>query len=194
MKYLGLLLWFWSVGAVAGQVLTTLVTHQGGSYFIEVDALVQAPEPLVRAVITDYNNLQQVNPAIEISTILKRFRQGEFRVETVTEACVLVFCKRLHQVQDVIEAADGSIKATVIPEKSDFRYGYAHVNLWQQATGTRVLVRSEVEPDFWIPPLIGPWLIKRKLRSETRETITNLERVVMSQRVTHNMAAEGIRH
>ena len=160
--------------------------HQSGVYFVEVDALVNVPEPRVRELLTDYNDLGKINPAIEVSEILKTREPGDYQVRTVTEACVWFYCKRIHQVQDVIEAEDGSVTATVIPELSDFRNGYARLNLWQEPGGTRVLIRSEVEPDFWIPPLIGPWLIKRKLRSEALETVHNLERVAQQDALPHN--------
>jgi hypothetical protein len=80
-------------------------------------------------------------------------------------------------VQDVVEAHDGSITAIIIPELSDFSYGTMRLNLWQEVAGTRILMRSEVAPDFWIPPLLGPWLIKRELHAEAVQTVHNLERV-----------------
>jgi hypothetical protein len=173
----GCLLFMPAEAVVAGKVYTASATHESGVYRIEVDALVNVPEPLVRELLTDYNHLGRVNDAIEVSEILKTRKPGDYQVRTETEACVWFYCMRVHQVQDVIEAYDGSVTATVIPALSDFRQGYARLNLWQEPGGTRVLIRSEVEPDFWIPPIIGPWLIKRKLRSEALETVRNLERV-----------------
>ncbi len=180
--------WFWGTTALAGQVVTVVVTNEGNSYFVEVDALVNVDEPNVRALLTDYENLGRLNSAIEVSEILKTRKPGDYQVRTVTEACVWFYCKRVHQVQDVVESYDGTVTAVVLPEQSDFRYGYARLNLWQESEGTRVLIRSEVEPDFWIPPLIGPWLIKRKLRSEAQETIINLERVAQSDAAAGQMA------
>lgn len=176
----------WGGAGVAGKVYMASANHLGGVYLVEVDALVNVPEPQVRELLTDYNDLGRINPAIEVSEILKTREPGDYQVRTVTEACVWFYCKRIHQVQDVIEASDGSVTATVIPEMSDFRNGYARLNLWQEPGGTRVLIRSEVEPDFWIPPLIGPWLIKRKLRSEALETVHNLERVAQQDALPHN--------
>jgi hypothetical protein len=173
----GCLLFMPAEAVVAGKVYTASATHESGVYRIEVDALVNVPEPLVRELLTDYNHLGRVNDAIEVSEILKTRKPGDYQVRTETEACVWFYCMRVHQVQDVIEAYDGSVTATVIPALSDFRQGYARLNLWQEPGGTRVLIRSEVEPDFWIPPILGPWLIKRKLRSEALETVRNLERV-----------------
>ena len=172
--------------ALGGEVFVASVSHQSGSYLIEVDTLVQMDEPQVRALLTDYNNLGRVNPAIEVSEILLTRRPGDYRVRTVTEACIWFYCMRVHQVQDVIESQDGTVTALIVPEQSDFRYGYARLNLWQEAAGTRILIRSEVEPDFWIPPLIGPWLIKRKLLSETLETAENLEQLAKNPPVSQN--------
>ena len=187
MKLLGLLAGLLcSATALAGQVYVAAVSHQNGSYLIEVDMLVQMDEPRVRALLTDYNNLGRVNPAIEVSEILLTRGPGDYRVRTVTEACVWFYCMHVHQVQDVIESPDGSVTALVVPELSDFRYGYARLNLWQDVDGTRILIRSEVEPDFWIPPLIGPWLIKRKLLSETLETVDNLEQLAKNPPVSQN--------
>ncbi|GMQ89123.1 MAG: hypothetical protein BMS9Abin09_0577 [Gammaproteobacteria bacterium] len=175
-----------SATAFGGEVYVAAVSHQSGSYLIEVDTLVQMDEPQVRSLLTDYNNLGRVNPAIEISEVLLTRGPGDYRVRTVTEACIWFYCMRVHQVQDVIESQDGTVTALVVPEQSDFRYGYARLNLWQEAEGTRILIRSEVEPDFWIPPLIGPWLIKRKLLSETLETVDNLEQLAKTPSVPHN--------
>ncbi len=176
----------WGTAGMAGKVYMASANHQSGVYLVEVDALVNVPEPRVRQLLTDYNDLGRINPAIEVSEILRTREPGDYQVRTVTEACVWFYCKRVHQVQDVIEADDGSVTAIVIPELSDFRNGYARLNLWQEPAGTRVLIRSEVEPDFWIPPLIGPWLIKRKLRSEALETVHNLERVAQQDALPHN--------
>lgn len=176
--------------APCGEVYVASAGHQRGIYHVEVDALVSIPEPQVRRLLTDYRHLGRINPAIEHSQILLQRRPGEYRVRTVTLACVWLYCKRVHQVQDVVEAADGSVTATVIPRHSDFHSGYARLDLVPVAGGTRVMIRASVEPDFWIPPFIGPWLIQRKLRSEALETIRNLERVAKLARLPHNNALQ----
>ncbi len=187
---LGFCLALWAPGAVAGKIFTALVTHQSGSYFVEVDARVSASEDAVRGLLTDYDHLSRVNPAVESSEIIFKRKAGDYQVRTVTKVCIWFYCRRIHQVQNVIESQDGSITAVVIPEKSDFSHGYARVTLWREPAGTRVLIRSEVRPKFWIPPVIGPWLLKRKLRSETLETVQNLERVAFTASLPHNTPAK----
>jgi hypothetical protein len=177
--------------AVAGTVYAASVGYRKGVYSVEVDALVNVPEPRVRELLTDYNHLGRVNPAIEVSKVLLARKSGDYRVLTETEACVWFYCMRVRQIQDVIEGADGTVTATVLPQYSDFKRGYARLTLWPAPDGTRVLIRSEVEPDFWIPPIIGPWLIKRKLRSEALETVQNLERLAPPAALPHHSAAEN---
>jgi hypothetical protein len=172
----------------AVEVHAASASQQGAAYLVEVDALVNVPENRARRLLTDYNHLGRINPDIKRSEILLTRGPGDYRVRTLTEVCVLFYCKRLHQVQDVIEAQDGSVTATVLPGQSDFRYGVARLNLWQEPDGTRVLIRGELEPDFWIPPVIGPWLVKRKLISEALDTVRNLERVAPLEGLPHNGA------
>jgi hypothetical protein len=179
-----------SATASAGEVFTALVTHQAGSYTVEVDALVESPEPAVRALLTDFSHLERVHPAVQSSEILAEISPGHYRVRMVTKACVWFFCKRIKQVQTMVEGIDGSITATVDPAQSDLKHGYARIELWQEQLGTRVLIRSEVEPDFWIPPVIGPWFIMRRLRSEALETVYNLERLAHAAILPHNTSRQ----
>lgn len=161
--------------AGAGDIRQVSVDRHGDLYRMEVDALVQAPASGVRARLTDYAHLDRLNGSIKSSELLPGTAPGEPRVRIVTRACVWFFCRTIEQVQSVRETRDGWIEARVIPELSDFKRGSARFSIHPEAGGTRVLILSEVEPDFWIPPVIGPWLIKRKLRSEVLETVSNLE-------------------
>lgn len=166
-----------AASAAAYDMQIESATREGDSYRVTVDALVSTPAAAVRSLMTDYAHLGRLNPSIKVSEILRRRSPCELRVRTVTEVCVLFYCKRIHQVQDVVEAQDGTVTAVIVPEQSDFRRGYARLHLWQEAAGTRVRISGELEPKFWIPPLIGGWLVRRKLLDEARETISNLEQV-----------------
>ncbi|MEN8763051.1 MAG: hypothetical protein ABF290_11515 [Thiogranum sp.] len=178
MRTAGLLVWLLcSAPAAAGTIHNAAVTYQSGSFIVEVDALLDVAESRARAVLTDYQHLERFIPAVERSEILNTREPGNYRLRSVTQTCLWFYCKRLTRVQDLVEAHDGSITAIVVPEQSDFSYGTMHLNLWQEVAGTRILVRSEAAPDVWIPPLLGPWLIKRALRAEAVQTVYNLERM-----------------
>jgi hypothetical protein len=45
---------------------------------------------------------------------------------------------------------------------------------------SRIKLYSELEPAFWIPPLIGPYLIKQKMMSEAKKTIKRIEELMLN--------------
>jgi hypothetical protein len=178
MRVRGALVWLlWSASAAGTTIHSAAVSYQSGTFIIEVDALLDVAESRARTLLTDYNHLERFSPAVERSEILNSHAPGEYRVRTVTQICLWFYCQRMTRVEDVVEAHDGSITAVVVPQLSDFSSGNMRLNLWQEVAGTRMLIRSEVTPDVWIPPLLGPWLIKRALYAEAVETVHNLERL-----------------
>ena len=161
--------------ASTAEVLGVDVTHEKGVYHVRIEALLDAPRDAVFAVLTDYARWADVNDMIEESVVLEGATPAEQLVRTVAEGCALGFCKTFTQVQ-WMRASDGRrIEALIVPERSDMRSGWAKTEL-SDADG-RTLFRYEMslEPDFWVPPLIGPWIIQRKLRAESIQTAAAVE-------------------
>ena len=42
-----------------------------------------------------------------------------------------------------------------------------------------MIYEFEMEPDFWVPPVIGPYYIKRALRSGGMNAIKRIERLAL---------------
>jgi len=160
--------------AVAGQVLASSAERVGDLYVLSVSAQIDAPLATVYRSITDFDNLAAINPAIEESRLLASDANSR-RVRSVIKVCILVFCKRVVQVQDVHLLNDHVIEAVVVPAASDFISGIARWELTTQDAATVLVFTDQFEPDFWVPPLIGPWLIKRKLMREVAETAMYIE-------------------
>ena len=55
--------------------------------------------------------------------------------------------------------------------------------------GTRVRYQLKFEPDFWVPPAIGPYMIKRRLRSGGGRAIDRIE--LIAQDYATSQAAIG---
>jgi hypothetical protein len=92
-----------------------------------------------------------------------------------------MFCKRVVQVQDVTRPGEYVIEAVIVPSVSDFRSGFARWQLRPQGESTLLSFSHRFEPDFWVPPVIGPWIIKRTLISEVAETAMYIETGVDGQ-------------
>ena len=161
----------------AGDVMEVDVIHDSGVYTLSLEAWISSPVSKVHHMLTDYTHLELVNPAVKKSYIIETYNPDYHRVHTLIEACVVFFCKRLIQVWDVEHQSDHIIMATIVPELSNFRSGNANWVLREESGGTRLRFTTQLEPSFWVPPLIGPWLISYKLRKEVLESVNNLERL-----------------
>ena len=161
--------------SLAGDILASSAERDGDRYSLSVTALIDAPIDIVYQSITDFDNLAAINPAIEESQLLATSHAETQRVRSVIKVCMLVFCKRIEQVQDVTMKKGYVIEAVVLPERSDFRSGFARWQLTSHGAFTELLFTNTVEPDIWVPPVIGPWLIKRKLIEEVTETAMYIE-------------------
>jgi hypothetical protein len=136
---------------------------------------VDAPVEAVRGVLLDYAHLGRLNPAIRSSELLAAPVADVERVRTVIEACALMFCRTLVRVEDVRRLAGGSLRADIVPVGSDFSAGTSYWFFESEAGGTRLRYHASLQPDFWVPPLLGPTLITRSMREEFLLLFENLE-------------------
>ena len=54
---------------------------------------------------------------------------------------------------------------------------YFHALTKRVSDGTKMTYRLTVEPDVWIPPLIGPWVLKQRLERGGSGAINRIERI-----------------
>ncbi len=163
--------------AWAGEVLLTVVERHGDRYRVEVDTRMRATPERIRGLLIDFPNLGRINDSIHTVEVVRQTGVTGWRIRTQSTICVAFVCREIRQTQDVIQSPDGDLVATVLPEESDFSYGVARWYFFGEPGTTRMRFIAEVEPAFWVPPLIGPWLIQRALRQEALKSVQNLERL-----------------
>ncbi|MBA2491162.1 MAG: SRPBCC family protein [Gammaproteobacteria bacterium] len=161
----------------ASEVKQLDVEHHDGIYKITMTFSVAAPLSPVRAMLTDYAHLSALNSAIVESEVLPPTDQNATRVRTRTKDCILFLCADITRVEDVTSDGAGGFRATIVPGLSDMKSGLARWRFQSKKQVTRIRFEARMEPDFWIPPLIGPLLIKHRLRTHLEETADNLERL-----------------
>ena len=161
--------------SLAGAILASSVSHEGAIYTLSVTARIDAPLDTVYRSITDFDNLAAINPAIEESRLLSMPTADTWRVRSVIRVCILMFCKRVQQVQDVTLVDAHNLVAVMVPGAGDFRAGEARWKITADGVATELLFSETFEPDFWVPPVIGTWLIERKLVREVAETALYIE-------------------
>jgi hypothetical protein len=169
------LLLLWTLPAAAGQVSRAEVTHDAGTYRLLLDVELDADLAPVYTIATDFDRLYRISPTVTESARLPPPGPGLERRLMVIRTCILFFCMKARLVEDA-ELVGHTIVTTVVPEQSDFRSGRTVWTMSSRGAGlSRIVLDCEVVPSFWIPPVIGPWVIKRKMLEEGRETILRIE-------------------
>jgi len=161
--------------AGAGEIVESSVALDSGIYSVDVLVRIEAPLPVVSRAITDYDRLTEINASIVESYIVEAQGPNRYRVFTRVKFCILFFCKQISQVQDMVEYGPALIKATILPELSDFDSGHASWDLMVADDVTYMQFSTEVDPSFWVPPLIGTWLVEREMIKQVKETAMYIE-------------------
>jgi hypothetical protein len=162
----------------AADIQSLQVTRDNGRYHVEMQVRLHAAAPAAYAAFTDPARLAAINPAVQKVQVLEQPAEDRARLYTEVRVCAMLYCKTLHQVQELRYAPrpdGGDLRAEVLPEQSDFRYGHASWSFRAEGAETRMRFSAELEPGFWIPPVLGPWLVERSLREEAQRTSAGIE-------------------
>lgn len=164
-----------AASAHAGEVLETHVIHDEGQYSVHFDVRLDAPPDRLKHHLTDYDSYASHFEPIKESRVLGRTEEGALRVRMRLQSCVLFFCRAVTVVKEIVEQPDGTITARIDPAASDFRASVERWRIVRESDGTRLQYWAELEPTFYVPPLIGPWLIKREIRGALLSGAEKLE-------------------
>ncbi len=180
---LGLLaatLWGVATRVRAASIDDLTVKEAGGRYLIEMRAHLSVRAADAYDVFANLGNLRAINGDVREARIVGRTASGGVRLYTVFRACVLFYCRSLRETQAmtfVRDSAGGEVEAVILPGGEDFRSGRAHWSFRTSGGQTELDVTADIEPAFRIPPLIGPWIVRRWLRSQTERASVNIEKL-----------------
>lgn len=175
---LAALLWVTAPSAWPAKLDQFEVTRKGPEYLVTLDAVVTGESRRLFQLVADYNHWPRLNSAILESELIRSTDEFHHTVRSVTHACIIFFCRDITQLQDIVELENMGIDARTIPDQSDFRQGIVEWRIEPtDQEHSHISVYARLEPDFWIPPLIGPWIVKYVLRREALETIESLEKL-----------------
>ncbi len=170
------LLWTWPVAAA--EVQHTAVTRSGADYILNLDIVVDMAPAAAYAIITDDDHLSRLADVITESTRLPGGAPAHHRRRIVTRSCILLFCVTTVVVEDVRLSGGRDVSATIVPALSDFSAGSTSWRISAAGRGrTRIQVNARLRPKFWIPPVIGTWLIRRKLHTIASQIASRMEAI-----------------
>ena len=181
MKFVGCVLLFWlSVGALS-YAADVSVRYEEKTYYLTAEFDVDATPSRVMEVLTDFENIADLNPAIIVSELQDAPQDNLLRVRTVVQDCILFFCKKITRVEDVIQYGNEKLEAFLIPMLSDLHSGYAVWVLSRNPYGTTVNYNADMQPKFWIPPVIRSYVLTKKFKKRVTETVERLQTVAKSK-------------
>jgi len=161
--------------AAAATIEALETAHDAGRYTVTFEVVLAADRDKVWRIMTDYEQLPRVSKTILESRVLKQENAHHQQVGLTLQGCILFFCKTLKRVMNIEARPPLEIRMTEDPAHSDFRYAVERWEITREGSATRLNYSAELEPDFFIPPLIGPVAVKYFLRREIRTTAVEVE-------------------
>ncbi len=140
------------------------VTHNQGRYHIAFDVLLATDPVKTYEFVSDYRKWPQFFKTLKQSQLLVDFPDGRQRIKLTFRSCILFICRTIQQLKDVTRRPDGNVFTRIVADGRYFESGWEHWRLSVDGQNTRVRYRAELVPGFNVIPLIGPWLLKNKLR------------------------------
>ena len=162
----------------AGQINQAGIDHDDGVYNISFDVEIDRDIDTVRAIVTDYAHLTQLSDMFIESHEFNSPEDKSRQRLLVANVCLLFICRQVKMAERVEALNLNEFITTVIPEHSDFKSGTMHWRLTKLTDQkTRLVFYGREEPDFWIPPVVGPLIVKNILLRQALIIINNIEKI-----------------
>ncbi len=153
------------------------ITEEDGVFRIKVSAFIDAPPDYIRYVLADTAHIYRLSPSIIESEVLPSSSADEKQVRTKLLCCTSVFCREVKRVDIVRMLKSGDLEAEIIPALSEFRSGKATWKITPIDDASHVVYEAYLEPDFFIPPVVGTQIVKQNLLDEFTTTFIRMERI-----------------
>lgn len=170
---------FVAVAASTATIETIDVGRADGVYSLHAETFLDASPEAISRVILDFDRFGRISSVYKEYGYLDPQPDGTPTVFTRMEGCLIenVFCKSMTRVERLESAETGYIRTVVLPEQSDFKRSTSEWFIEAEGEGSRMTYRLEMEPDFWVPPVVGPWYLKRTLLRGGGAAIDRIERL-----------------
>jgi hypothetical protein len=175
MRALILMLVVLPVFASAATLREVTVDHVDGTYVMRSEAWFDVRIEKIFALLLDWDQSTKFSSVIVESRNLAPAPDGRGRFYSRNRGCLWFFCKSFERYGFVEHEPFKFIVATIDPEKSDFEVSDERWEFHEEADGTVVIYAFRMKPKFFIPPLIGPAILKSKLKNGGVNAIDRIE-------------------
>lgn len=152
--------------------------RDGDTFDVAARLVIDAPHEAAYEAATDFESLPDYSPMVESAHLKK-----DNRLDSKTRVCIVGFCKTVKQVMTYELDSPDHIDMKVVKGKGNLKSGTVHWTF--EATEddqTEVHFKTRIVPDFWVPPLVGSWAVKRVVRDQVGSTAEAIENLVKEKR------------
>jgi len=164
-----------SINVGGAELRAISVTLEEGRYHLTSETLFGVSQDDLYAVLIDYELFKKFTSAIFASRNVAPGADGRPRFYTRMEVCVLFYCKIFVRNGYLLLTPKHDIVAVSDPDESDFKYSRERWRLSSEDDGTLMIYEFEMEPRFWVPPLFGPYFMKRALEAGAMRAVNRIE-------------------
>lgn len=168
--------------ARAGDTLETHVTRDGRLLQVRATLGSDTPAATCYAVLADFDRLEEFVPGLEVSEVVSAPGQP-IRLHQVGDASAGFF----HVTLDVTLAVREQPPTRIAFDRVAGNLRRMHGS-WTVAGDDRrcgIVYEADIEPEFWVPPLIGPMLMRNQVEAQLEGVMAELRR-----RVAHGPGTE----
>jgi len=165
--------------AGAAELRSVEVNRVEGRYKLTSQIWFDTKVDSIYRVFLNYDLASRFTSFIVEARNLEPDANGQRRFYIRNHGCVWFFCRSFERIGHVEHERLLFIRSTADPEDSDFHFSQEEWRFQQEGGGTLVAYDFEFEPKFWIPPLIGPYILQRKLARDSAESINRIEFIAL---------------
>jgi len=162
------------------------VTQDGAGYRIDASADLSADPAVVWNTLTDYEKLPQFVPGIRHVRVLETHEQAgrqHLLVEQAGELRFLFFSRRVAVLLDVEQQPPSRVEARALPRPRGGNEGEESLNDFEGTYtlvpipgGVRLGYRARFAPEFTLPPILGPWAVRRTMQAQFEAMLAEIDR------------------
>lgn len=160
------------------EVRTERIRRDAMSYFnIDANGFVAATPQLAWKVLTDYERLPQFVPELVRSKVVKR-DGNQVLLEQESRAGFLFFSYNLHMTVRVTEQPYSAIAIALVSggmKQYDARWELEPTQE-DDRSGTHIHYSARMEPEFYIPPLIGQPFVQASVQRTVEAVVREIEK------------------
>ena len=147
------------------------VAKRGDVFIVDANSTVASNRATAWRVLTDYEGYPSFVPNLSLSRLVSLDPR---RVEQRGEFGILFFTKEIFATFDIQEWPRSKIRFRAL--EGNVKMLETEVTMEGEDRNLTIRYRSVIEPDFWVPPLIGAPILRSSIRGKLQAVAEEIER------------------